>query len=73
VHRDPAAGDVLATRSEPAPTGYTPLLSQVMRGGEQLAPAAPIDVVAERLSADLAQLPAESLELNTPATTRSRH
>jgi hypothetical protein len=63
----PAAGDMLATRSESAPTGCTPLLSQVMRGGEPVAPAEPIDVAAERLFRRPGPTAATSLELNRPA------
>lgn len=67
VHRgDLAAGDVLAIRSEPPPPGRTPLLIQVMRGGERVTPVEPVAVARERLAADLAGLPAASRALRTP-------
>ena len=65
-------GDVLATRTEPPPPGYSPLLTQVMRSGERSAPPEPVSVVADRLSTDLAGLPAGSLGLRTPTTVAVR-
>lgn len=65
-------GDVLATRSEPAPNSTTPLLAQAMREGERLGPVEPTAVAAERLSTDLAQLPLEALELKMPRAVRVR-
>lgn len=69
---DLRTGDVLATRSELAPKGATPLLTQVMRGGERLAPAEPVGVAADRLSTDLRRLPPEALELTEPRAIRVR-
>jgi nicotinate phosphoribosyltransferase len=67
VHRgDLAAGDVLATRSEPCPPDRAPLLVPVMRAGERVLPAERVDDVRDRLTADLARLPASSRDLRTP-------
>jgi nicotinate phosphoribosyltransferase len=68
VYRDDlAAGDVLATRSEPAPLRGAPLLVPVMRGGELVHPAEPVAVARDRLSADLAALPAAARQLDASA------
>lgn len=68
VYRDGlAAGDVLATRSEPAPLRGAPLLVQVMRGGELMHPAEPVAVARDRLAADLAALPAAARQLDASA------
>ena len=73
VHRgDLSEGDVLATRSEPAPNNTTPLLIQAMRDGERLGPVETAALAAARLSTDLAQLPVEALELKTPRAVRVR-
>ena len=64
--RDIEAGDVLAQRSEPAPSGYSPLLVQVIRDGARLDPADDITAAAHRLAADLAQLPAWACLLRRP-------
>ncbi len=58
--------DVLATRSEPAPSGFTPLLVPVMANGQRLGPAEPLSVAAERLAQDLAALPAQARRLRSP-------
>jgi nicotinate phosphoribosyltransferase len=63
---DLAAGDVLATRSEPAPSGCVPLLTEVMRSGERTAPAEEVAMAAGRLSADLAGLPPDARQLLAP-------
>lgn len=68
VYRDDlAAGDVLATRSEPAPLRGAPLLVPVMRGGELMHPAEPVAVARDRLAADLAALPAAARQLDASA------
>jgi nicotinate phosphoribosyltransferase len=63
---DLATGDVLATRSEEAPQGATPLLTMVMRSGERIAPDEPVQAASARLSTDLEMLPRLSRELRSP-------
>jgi nicotinate phosphoribosyltransferase len=70
--QDMHAGDLLAERSEPAPSGATPLLAEVMRAGERTQPPEKLTVAADRLSADLARLP-ESARLLTRPTIPSVH
>ena len=60
------AGDVLASRSEPPPAGWSPLLAEVMCAGERPAPAEDLAVTAGRLAADLAVLPPAARHLRTP-------
>jgi len=73
VHRgDLAVGDLLAERSEPGPEGSHPLLSEMMRDGRRLAPAEPVEVVADRLSRDLAQLPESACHLRDPVVPTVR-
>ena len=67
VYRSDHADDLLATRSEAAPPGYTPLLTHVIRNGQRIAPVEPIHLATERLSNDLARLPPGALQLVTPA------
>ena len=64
---DLSAPDLLATRSEPAPDGHTPLLAEVMRAGRRTAPAEPLTAARERLHDDLALLPAALSELRSPS------
>jgi nicotinate phosphoribosyltransferase len=64
--------DVLAERSEPAPPGTAPLLIEVMRDGKLLGPAEPVAVAADRLAADLAQLPTTALFLRDPTVPEVR-
>ena len=65
-------GDVLARRSEPAPPGSSPLLVEVMRSGKRTVPEEPISVAADRLTDDLAQLPASALALRDPTVPHVR-
>ncbi len=65
-------GDVLAERSEPAPPGFAPLLVEVMRAGERTRPSEDITVAADRLSADLAQLPESACLLHKPIVPEVR-
>lgn len=70
IHRSSlAVPDLLATRSETAPAGSRPLLSQVMTGGERTAPAPSLEVVNERLRRDLAELPDQVVRLRSPEPT----
>ena len=64
--------DLLAERSEPAPAGTSPLLIEVMRDGRRLHATEPITVAADRLAADLAQLPASALLLRSPTVPEVR-
>jgi nicotinate phosphoribosyltransferase len=73
VHRPhTGTGDVLAARSEPAPAGTTPLLIEVMRDGKRIAPAEPIQMAADRLAADVVQLPESARLLRNPTVPRVR-
>jgi nicotinate phosphoribosyltransferase len=65
-------GDVLAERSEPAPSGFTPLLVEAMRAGERTQPPENIAVAADRLSADLARLPESACLLHHPTVPNVR-
>ncbi len=65
-------GDVLAERSEPAPSGFTPLLLEAMRAGERTQPPENITVAAHRLSADLARLPESACLLHHPTVPNVR-
>jgi nicotinate phosphoribosyltransferase len=56
------AGDVIALEDEPAAAGE-PLLAPVMRGGERLAPAAPLQEAQARCRQQLQRLPARLREL----------
>ena len=69
---DLEAGDVLATRSEPPPHGWVPLLSPVMRSGERTTLAEPVAVAADRLSTGLAGLPASARRLKAPTAVAVR-
>ena len=64
--RRPIEDDLLATRDEPGPDGAEPLLAPVMRGGERVAPAEPIDAARARLERDLEALPAAARALERP-------
>lgn len=63
---DIGQGDVLATRSEPAPTAYEPLLVEVMRAGRRTLPAENIAAAADRLTSDLTRLPESACLLRAP-------
>jgi nicotinate phosphoribosyltransferase len=65
-------GDVLAARSEPAPSGSTPLLVEVMRAGKRTEPSENIEIAADRLSADLARLPDSARLLHRPTVPKVR-
>ena len=67
-----AVDDVLTQRSEPAPTGTTPLLAQVMRDGKRTGGSEEISVAADRLAADLAQLPETARLLRNPTVPKVR-
>jgi nicotinate phosphoribosyltransferase len=68
VHRgDLGDGDILSTRGEATPHGRVPLLTEVMHGGERLLPAESTEMLADRLSADLARLPVGALDLREPS------
>ena len=70
--QDMNAGDVLAERSEPAPPGFAPLLVEVMRAGRRTQPPESIGVATDRLSADLARLPASACLLHSPTVPKVR-
>lgn len=65
-------GDVLAERSEPAPPGTAPLLIEVMRRGKRTFPVEKIERAADRLAADLVQLPGSALQLRGPIVPQAR-
>jgi nicotinate phosphoribosyltransferase len=65
-------GDVLAERSELAPPGTSGLLIKVMRRGKRTRPPEKIALIADRLAADLAQLPGSALKLRAPTAPRIR-
>jgi nicotinate phosphoribosyltransferase len=69
---DLSSSDLLATRTEPAPHGHTPLLAEVMRAGRRTAPAEPLTAARERLHDDLALLPAALSELRSPSPPTAR-
>lgn len=60
-------GDVLALRSEPAPSGHEPLLIPVMRGGARVSAPEPLDAARRRCVADLEWLPPGARALRFPA------
>jgi nicotinate phosphoribosyltransferase len=64
--------DVLAERSETAPAGTSPVLIEVMRGGERTRPPERIAMAADRLDADLAQLPETARLLRDPTVPSVR-
>ncbi len=67
VHRPSIGiGDVLSRRSEPAPPGSSPMLVEVMRGGQRTGPAEGVSHAADRLAADLIQLPETARVLRRP-------
>ena len=70
--RDMHDGDLLAQRLEPAPSGFTPLLREVMRAGERTGPPENIAVAADRLVADLARLPESACLLHAPTVPKLR-
>lgn len=64
-----AAGDVLALRAEPPPPGHRPLLVQVMRHGQRLGPAEPLEATRQRCATELAALPPTARKLRAPSAT----
>ncbi|MDH3705407.1 MAG: nicotinate phosphoribosyltransferase, partial [Acidimicrobiia bacterium] len=76
VHRRGViSDDVLATRAEPPPPGSEALLEPVMVDGATEAEGRGIGAAQERLSADLAALPAElrQLDAQAPNPVRASH
>ena len=65
VFRGPGA-DLLTLHGEPAPAGWQPLLSPVMRGGHRVAGPEPLGQARQRCAADLAWLPAPARRLRAP-------
>jgi nicotinate phosphoribosyltransferase len=63
---DLGQGDLLALRTEPAPSRTTPLLVEVMRSGERMQPEEGVHQAARRLAADLAHLPESACVLRAP-------
>jgi len=59
--------DVLATRDEPGPAGFEPLLVPVMRGGRRIGPPDTIEAARHRLVRDLDGLPSATRDLHVPA------
>ena len=59
--------DVLATRAEPGPDGFEPLLAPVMRGGRRVGPPDTIEAARQRLVRDLDGLPSAARDLYAPA------
>lgn len=67
VHRGVlAAGDVLSTRAEGPLAGRAPLLVEVIHGGRATGGIEPIDVIRDRLEAELAALPLEARDIVDP-------
>ncbi|HVL27957.1 MAG TPA: hypothetical protein VM390_07390 [Acidimicrobiales bacterium] len=64
--RLPIEEDVLATRHEPGPEGFEPLLEPVMRGGVRAQPPGTIAAARARLDRDLDALPPPARDLNAP-------
>lgn len=64
------AEDVLALAEEPAPagTGWRPLMSQVIRGGELIAPLPDLSAARARAAEQVAALPAGVARLRGPET-----
>lgn len=62
------ADDLLSTRDEEGPSGATPLLELVMRGGERIGPSRSIPAASAHLREDLARLPDDARRLRSPAT-----
>lgn len=69
--RKPIDEDLLGTRNEPGPVGFTPLLVEVMRRGTRLAAPGTIDEARERLARDLEALPPGALDLSSLRRRRS--
>jgi nicotinate phosphoribosyltransferase len=66
VHRGPA-GDVIALRGEPVPSGCEALLRPVMRAGRRLEPPEPVAAARRRCAASLAALPPAARSLRDPS------
>jgi nicotinate phosphoribosyltransferase len=64
--RFPIVEDVLATRAEPGPVGFEPLLVPVMRGGRRVEPPDTIEAARQRLDRDLDGLPSAARDLHVP-------
>jgi hypothetical protein len=65
VFRSPD-GDVIALRSEAAPSGAEPLLQLVMKDGRRTADTEPLDAKRERFQRDLAALAPSALRIEDP-------
>jgi nicotinate phosphoribosyltransferase len=73
VWRGPAGSpDVVATRDEPGPDGYEPLLVPVMVAGRRLGPPDTIAAARDRLDRDLAALPTAATRLRDPQAPVAR-
>jgi len=67
VFRSPG-GDVIALRSESAPSGAEPLLQLVMKDGRRSADPEPLDAKRERFERDLAALPPDAARIEDPVS-----
>lgn len=61
------AGDIIACADEPAPTGATPLLREVMRDGARLTAAPALSELRERFAQEFDRLPSAHKRLRSPA------
>jgi nicotinate phosphoribosyltransferase len=66
------AGDTIALADE-SPHGGQPLLIEVMRGGQRVAPAEPINALRDRCVAGLAHLPTRYRDINKAAVYPVRY
>ena len=74
VHRR-ASGDqdVLSRRDEPAPPGYRPVLSQVMRAGKRLRGKHSLAEARQRFERDLLWVPSTARRLRNPEPVEVRY
>lgn len=66
VFRRPGCMDVIGLHDEEPPTGATPLLRTVMRGGRRTGPPDSLAAARARFEADLAGLPAAARRIQDP-------
>ncbi|HEY7362860.1 MAG TPA: nicotinate phosphoribosyltransferase [Methylomirabilota bacterium] len=67
------AGDVLALRDEPAPTGAEPVLRTVMRGGELVESLPSLSAIRDYARAQIAALPEAVRRLRDPVAYEVRY
>ncbi|MFI6767511.1 nicotinate phosphoribosyltransferase [Streptomyces sp. NPDC050355] len=71
IFRRPGCLDVIGLADEPAPADSTPLLETMMRGGERSTPRGRLEDAHQRLTEDLAELPATARRIRSPQPVRA--